>query len=126
MSSGRWTFTYEEPWWIARRTPEADANTVRAVETFFDPVANDPETIEELLNVWRDGCECFGIGFRTGTEGGAVERISDEEVELQDRYRQFDNVVISVDEFEDMLLTLKRASSEHGPKNPVVSPDEST
>lgn len=99
---------------------------MKAVETFFCPVANDPESIEEVLNAWRDGCESFGIGFQTGTEGGIAERISDEEVELQDTYGQFDNVVIGVDEFEDMFLTLKRASSEHGPKNHVVSPDEAT
>ena len=117
MSSVLWTFVYEDDTglWCPRRTPEVDTNTLRAVETFVLPFGTRAWSVQDGLDVWRDGCGRVGIGFGVSTPSAAVERISDEEVELRDRYGQFDSVVMSADEFEDMLLALKRAMIERDP-----------
>lgn len=115
MSSVLWTFVYQDGIWCPRRTPVIDTNMLRAVETFVLPFGTRAWSVQDCLDMWRSGCERVGIGYGVSTPSAAVERISDEEVELQDRYGQFDNVVMRADEFEGMLLALKRAMIERDP-----------
>lgn len=114
MSDIRWTFTHgADGWWLPRRTPQADANALRAVETVF-LTFRYPEDVRHAVDFWRAECVRYGVGYTLSTPAGAIRRIASDLVELRDRYGQFENVVFGAAEFENMLIALAQAMDEEG------------
>ncbi|KAK1178967.1 hypothetical protein B7755_012910 [Streptomyces sp. NBS 14/10] len=117
MSNAVWSFVHDDDRWIPRRTPEADANTVRAVETFVLPFGGRAWSVQDGLAEWRESSRAHGIGYSLSTAGAAVKKVSDDEVELLDLYGQFENVVIPAAEFEAMLEALAQAMIGRDPSS---------
>lgn len=115
MSNAVWSFVYDDDLWIPQRAPEADANTLRAVETFVLPFGGRAWSVQAGLAAWREGSRTHGIGYSLSTAGAAVRKISEDEVELRDQYGQFDNVSIPAAEFEAMLEALAQAMIDRDP-----------
>lgn len=114
MSEIRWTFARgADGWWLPRRTPETDANTLHAVETVF-LTFRYPEDVRYAVDLWREDCARYGVGYTLSTPAGAIRRIAPDLVELRDQYGQFENVVLDAAEFENILLALAQAMEEDG------------
>lgn len=103
-----WTFTFMDDHWVASRKPEADANLVAAVEVFAESFRSDPAPVELTLATWLTS-ESGGPGAGVNVLTAAIERVGGGLAEIQDKYHQFDNVRIPVEEVDGMLTRLVEA-----------------
>ena len=100
-----WTFTFSEEHWVPSRIPEAEPNLVAAVETFAASFRSNARSVELTLEAWQ-------ASEKDGSEGGvnvttaAIRRVGDGLAEFRDKYKQFDNVRIPVEEVDGMLRRL--------------------
>jgi hypothetical protein len=106
-----WTFVRDESGtgWLARRVPAADANLIRAVETFVFEFGR-PGKIAMFIDDWVMGA-ALDPAYRSGTEGVRVELVDSTVVLLKDVYGQFQDTQLSRTDFRAMLAGFIQAIS---------------
>lgn len=105
---GAWIFNYSGQYWVPSRSPAADVNLLRAVETLALSFRFKVWPVELALEAWLenaddradDGINLTTVAIR-GTGNGLAE--------IRDKYGQFDNVHVPVEEIGLIFMSLMEA-----------------
>jgi hypothetical protein len=107
----RWTFVRDVAGdWLVRRYPPADANLLRAIETFAFELRS-LDRLEMFIDHWVSGA-AIDPGFRSGTEAVRLELVDSSVVRLIDMHGQFENTSMSRTDFRAMLDGFLRGMTE--------------
>ena len=104
MMRPTWSFVYEDGLWMPHRTPEVSENLLRAVETLVVSFGRRSDGVRGFLEAWDE--LSTEPDYRVNTVAAVLRPAPDENVELVDKYGQFQNVEIPAAELRDALNTL--------------------
>jgi hypothetical protein len=103
-----WSFSYSGDYWVPFRSPAADDNLLRAVETMALSFRFKVWPVELALEAWLETANDTdedGVNITTI----AIRRVGNGLAEIRDKYGQFDNVCIRVEEVESVFRSLAQA-----------------
>ena len=103
-----WSFSYSGQYWVPSRSPAADANLLRAVETLALSFRFKVWPVELALDAWLESADDRtddGVNITTV----AIRRVGNGLAEIRDKYGQFENVRVSVEEVELIFRSLIEA-----------------
>jgi len=118
-----WSFVYEDGLWLPHRTPAASENLLRAVETLIVAIGRRSDDVQEFLEAWDE--LSAQPDYRISTTAATLRPVDDDKVEMMDKYGQFQNVEIPVDELRGALNALANTMDEQpetsiGPRFPPL------
>lgn len=94
------------------RVPAAGENLVAAVEVFAATFRFNPSKVEATLAAWLKSEE-DGVGGGVNVTTAAIRRVGGGMAEFRDKYQQFDNVRVPVEDVNVILTQLLEAVKSH-------------
>jgi hypothetical protein len=107
-SNASWDFHYHEGFWQPTRIPPADSNLLSAAETLARSFGKQAYNVRLFLEEIEKLDSSSPGDAAVNTTTASVRKAGPGNMEIRDKYGQFENVILSEEELKSMLSALLR------------------